>query len=170
MSGDGRRLANMIMGAANSPSSKDTDIVVGTVISTSPLKIRMGKLDLTSAFLILSPFCYPKSISAESIPLSGHSHSVELSTDTDNSTVQVTLEDHTHTVDGETTSANHSGVSVDITGHSHTASGSTSSNSSSVSSDILLWRGLQVGDNVLMLKCGRGQTYYVLQREGGVTT
>ena len=31
--------------------------------------------------------------------------------------------------------------------------------------DILLWRGLRVGDRVLMLKVGRGQRYYVLQRK-----
>jgi hypothetical protein len=34
--------------------------------------------------------------------------------------------------------------------------------------DILLWRGLQAGDKVLMLKVGKGQKYYVIQREEGV--
>lgn len=34
--------------------------------------------------------------------------------------------------------------------------------------DIMLWRGLRVGDKVLMLKVGRGQKYYILQREEGV--
>lgn len=34
--------------------------------------------------------------------------------------------------------------------------------------DIMLWRGLKVGDKVLMLKVGRGQKYYILQREEGV--
>lgn len=33
---------------------------------------------------------------------------------------------------------------------------------------ILLWRGLQEGDRVLMLKVGRGQKYYIIQREEGV--
>lgn len=32
-----------------------------------------------------------------------------------------------------------------------------------------MWRGLQIGDSVLMLKVGRGQKYYMLQREEGVT-
>lgn len=31
---------------------------------------------------------------------------------------------------------------------------------------IIIWRGLIVGDTVQLLKCGRGQKYYVLQREG----
>lgn len=33
--------------------------------------------------------------------------------------------------------------------------------------DIMLWRGLRVGDKVLMLKVGRGQKYYIIQREEG---
>lgn len=33
---------------------------------------------------------------------------------------------------------------------------------------IKLWRGLRVGDRVLMLKVGRGQRYYIIQREEGV--
>lgn len=36
--------------------------------------------------------------------------------------------------------------------------------------DILLWRGLKRSDKVLMLKVGRGQKYYILQRVEGVTT
>lgn len=35
---------------------------------------------------------------------------------------------------------------------------------------IKLWRGLEIGDKVLMLKVGRGQKYYVLQREEGVSS
>ena len=34
--------------------------------------------------------------------------------------------------------------------------------------DILLWRGLEIGDVVYMLKCARGQQYLVLQREEGI--
>lgn len=33
--------------------------------------------------------------------------------------------------------------------------------------DIMLWRGLEAGDRVLMLKVGRGQKYYIIQREEG---
>lgn len=34
--------------------------------------------------------------------------------------------------------------------------------------DIMLWRGLKVGDVVWMLKLGRGQKYLILQRKEGV--
>lgn len=33
---------------------------------------------------------------------------------------------------------------------------------------IRLWRGLKAGDRVMMVKVGRGQKYYVLQRKEGV--
>ena len=36
--------------------------------------------------------------------------------------------------------------------------------------DIMLWRGLRKGDKVLMLKVGRGQKYYIMQREAGVAS
>lgn len=35
--------------------------------------------------------------------------------------------------------------------------------------DILLWRGLQVGDKVYMIRFSEGQKYYVLQRKEGIT-
>ena len=35
--------------------------------------------------------------------------------------------------------------------------------------DILLWRGLQVGDEVYMIRFSDGQKYYVLQRKEGIT-
>lgn len=35
-------------------------------------------------------------------------------------------------------------------------------------SKIRLWRGLWAGDKVVMLKVGRGQKYYILQRVEGV--
>lgn len=51
--------------------------------------------------------------------------------------------------------------------HSHVyPPGSTSAEISGIIS-ILIWRGLQIGDNVLMLKYSNGKMYYVLQREGG---
>ena len=31
-----------------------------------------------------------------------------------------------------------------------------------------MWRGLNAGDKVMMIKLGRGQKYYVLQRKEGV--
>lgn len=52
--------------------------------------------------------------------------------------------------------------------HIHTCPDGSTSNPKSDDFDIMLWRGLRAGDRVLMLKVGKGQKYYVLQREEGV--
>ena len=40
--------------------------------------------------------------------------------------------------------------------------------SKSVPTRVVLWRGLRVDDKVFMLKVGKGQKYYILQRVEGV--
>lgn len=60
--------------------------------------------------------------------------------------------------------------SFTIPTHTHTVDGSTTTPDKSTPTDVLIWRGLKVGDKVLMLKVGRGQKYYLLQRVEGVTT
>ena len=53
--------------------------------------------------------------------------------------------------------------------HTHDIANSVTEPSKSTPTSVLLWRGLKVGDKVLMLKVGRGQKYYILQREEGVS-
>lgn len=35
--------------------------------------------------------------------------------------------------------------------------------------EIMLWRGLEVGDKVRLLRCFSGQRYYILERQEGIT-
>lgn len=35
--------------------------------------------------------------------------------------------------------------------------------------DLMLWRGLKVGDEVYMIKMARGQKYFIMQRKEGIT-
>ena len=55
-----------------------------------------------------------------------------------------------------------------IPSHTHEVFGEKTEPAKSTPTSVLLWRGLKVGDKVLMLKVGRGQKYYILQREEGV--
>ena len=51
--------------------------------------------------------------------------------------------------------------------HGHTGvHGATSEDKCGIY-QIKLWRGLKVGDKVMMIKLGRGQKYYILQRKEG---
>lgn len=116
---DASRLVNAMRKAAKPREDEIVDVVMGTVTSIKPLKIKVDKLELTESFLILGALCkaatikIPKNLeSADSIP--------------DNA------------------------------------------NSEDFFVDVKLWRGLKVGDDVHMIRCSRGQKYYVLQRKEGI--
>ena len=52
--------------------------------------------------------------------------------------------------------------------HSHTGVNGVTSEDNCEIYQIKLWRGLKVGDTVMMIKFARGQKYYILQRKEGV--
>lgn len=60
------------------------------------------------------------------------------------------------------------GAAFTIPTHTHTVSQNSTEPSKSTPTDVILWRGLRVGDRVLMLKVGRGQKYFIMQREEGI--
>lgn len=120
---DGHRLTQLMRQAGQTPQNEVVDIVMGTVTSTSPLKVKVENRELTESFLILGALCKETHIK----------------------TPNIISNQHTHTC------------------HDATTSGPENNDY-----DIMLWRGLRVGDVVLMLKVGRGQKYYIIQRQEGV--
>lgn len=154
--GDGSKLIKVMREAAKPTENERVGISIGEVISITPIKIRCDKLELTEAFLLLSPFCRALTLSVFQ-----HNHTIT-------TTVQ-NARSHTHTTPTGTTGAGgtdshtHS-IPAAVTGndgdHGHTAASSETDALTSVT----VWRGLQVGDKVQMLKCAGGQTYYVLER------
>ena len=154
--GDGSKLIKVKREAAKPTENERVGISIGEVISITPIKIRCDKLELTEAFLLLSPFC-------RELTLNVFQHNHTITTTVQNAGA------HTHTTPtgttmaGGTDSHTHS-IPASVTGsdgaHGHTASSSETDALTSVT----VWRGLQVGDKVQMLKCAGGQTYYVLER------
>ena len=138
---DASRLVKAMQRASKPKENDVVDIVTGTVISVDPLKIKTDKLELTESFLILSALCKETKIK---IP-------------------EPDKNNHTHTIPQHTTQ---SATVGEYGSHTHTIS---AFNTEQALPDILLWRGLQVGDNVYMLRCCQGQKYYVLQRKEGVS-
>jgi hypothetical protein len=98
---DGTKFARMMREAGKIPASELAGIVVGTVTSISPLKIRVDKIELTETFLIRSPLVIEKKITV-------------------------------------------------------------------ATEEIKLWRGLQAGDKVYLLRLDKGQKFYILQRKEGL--
>lgn len=147
--GDGTRLVKTIQ-TISSRRATNGDFVMGKVIKLKPLIIQVGTVNLTENFLMLSPFCVETKINLN------HTHQ------TSGSTKSTSLGSHTHNV--TINSSVYGSSSVDLGSHSHGVE-LESANGLGV---VTLWRGLKVGDNVLMLKGANGQKYYVLQRQEGI--
>lgn len=143
---DGHRLAQLMREAGKPSQNEVVDIVIGEVTSVKPLKVKIENRQLTESFLILGALCKETHINGSAF----------------------TIPNHTHTISAHSTQSSATpGSGTDS--HSHDISATTSEPSKSTPTDVLLWRGLRVGDKVLMLKVGRGQKYYIIQRVEGVT-
>lgn len=152
----------------NSEASQPTDLVMGTVATTSPLTIT-----ISAAMEALRPevLYLTESVVEKKIPILAHQHDV--------SGLQ-----HKHTVSGLSHShtANGSPTSSDLSGTYQTSEemGGESFPSSDALTDIqamengkplpveggyiILNRGLSVGDKVLLLRVLHGQKFIVLSR------
>ena len=132
---------------SQTPDSYFSDVIVGTVTSIQPLKIKIGnKLILDENNLILSAFVQETWINIPTTHGEEGADGVFM---------------HRHEIIGQTELA-HDGQGAD---HQHEIKLFTEY----ALPKILLWRGLQVGDIVYLLRVAKGQTYFVMQRQEGIT-
>ena len=130
------------------PDSQFSDVLSGTVMNLSPLQIKVGdKLILNAKNLILSAFVQETWINLPTTPNPLEPADGKYQ--------------HRHFIDAETELAN-DGQGAD---HKHAIKIYTEF----AHPKILLWRGLQVGDVVYLLRVAKGQSYFVLQRQEGIT-
>lgn len=130
------------------PDSQFSDVLSGTVMNLSPLQIKVGdKLILNAKNLILSAFVQETWINVPTTPNPLEPADGKYQ--------------HRHFIDAETELAN-DGQGAD---HKHAIKIYTEF----AHPKILLWRGLQVGDVVYLLRVAKGQSYFVLQRQEGIT-
>lgn len=139
---DAHRLVQAMREAGRTPQNEIVDIVLGEVTSVKPLKVKVENRELTEAFLILGALCKETHIYTDNVIKFDHTHVVPAA-----STKPGGADSHTHAIDLRDTNP----VTPNDANY-----------------DIMLWRGLRVGDKVLMLKVGRGQKYYIMQRQEGV--
>lgn len=147
-----------------------SDIVMGTVTSTSPLQISIN----TTMQVLREPIIYlTEAVIEKKIPVLSHTHNTG------------SLE-HSHTVNGLSHSHTYqNGLTQDDTGTALSGSYGTSSALGSISMDaglddiqviengkllpvedgyIIINRGLSVGDKVILLRVQNGQKFVVLSR------
>lgn len=138
---DSSRFIRAMKQISSPDESQKVDIVTGTVTSVGPLVIKTDETELSETFLVVGALCQNTTIKVPNRVGNMHIHLVP-----EHATQPATVGDHgTHT-------------------HQITAF-----NTEAALPDILLWRGLQVGDQVLMIRMADSQQYYVLQRKEGIT-
>lgn len=131
------------------PDFQFSDVLTGTVTKLSPLTIKISdKLVLTEKNLILSAFVQETWIN---IPTTHGEEGVD----------GVFM--HRHEINAETELASDGGQGASP--HKHAIKIFTEFSLPK----ILLWRGLQEGDIVYLLRVAKGQSYFVLQRQEGIT-
>lgn len=138
---NGHRLVQAMRKAGQTPQNEIVDIVTGEVTSVKPLKVKVESRELTESFLIVGALCKETHIYTDYIKKHDHYHVIPQAV-----TQPAGEEYHSHTIVEQSTDP--------IKPHGDDY-------------DIMLWRGLRIGDRVLMLKVGKGQKYYILQREEG---
>lgn len=163
------------------------DLTWGEITSVDPIKIKVeGRFELTKEFIILGAMVKETWINIPEHDDNKHIHEMEESlgylAGTGNMGAPVMFMmageppflpnpeyvDPTTTPDKEPTIPNPSFDPSTITptpslnlGHAHVIKPALPK--------IKLWRGLKVGDTVRMFRVGRGQLFYVFEREEGIT-
>lgn len=135
----GNKLVKIMQEAGKAPSGETTDLLFGVVTSVSPLKIKID-----NRFEVDEKFLILSALVKETV--------IKIPEREENK--------HLHVIPQHITSAAGEGP------HTHTI---PQMNTLSALPDILLWRGLIVGDKVRVLRVNQGQMFYVLEREGGIT-
>ena len=131
-------------------------LMFGTVTTVSPISINVdSRLTVGANNIIISPLCVETKLNIR------HTHEAKVEGDSApiETSKAFTPEDKVQGVGKEI-----------VLEHTHTITVSTPSVEleEAFKEPITLWRGLSVGDTVIMISSSDSQTYYVLQRAGGI--
>ena len=64
---DGRKLAQLMIKAGQPKPSQQVDFVLGQVTSVKPLRVKVGKVELTETFLVVGALCKETTISVSAL-------------------------------------------------------------------------------------------------------
>ena len=138
----GERLLNIMNNVKKEDKGDTTELMFGVVTALKPLKIKVdNRYEVDENFLILSSLC-----KETIIPIPAHTHVLEA-----HSTQSAGEGPHSHNISKQTT-----------------LGGVTVTEEPAAFTSIKLWRGLEVGDKVRMLRVNKGQSFYVMEREEGI--
>ena len=129
-----------------------SDLAIGTVVSISPLKIKLtDRITLNENQILLTEFVLEKSLKLI------HKHGVE--------DVKISSYTHSHKVEGATLKEKEHNHKIDLNTetdtHSHKAEITIKDN---LGAKIIIQEGLKNGDKVIMMRTEQGQKYVVLSK------
>ena len=88
---DGRKLAQLMIKASQPKPSQQVDFVIGQVTSVKPLKVKVGKVELTETFLVVGALC--KETTIKFLTNGNDKHQITINEHSTSS-----ASNHTHTV------------------------------------------------------------------------
>lgn len=135
---------------------KSGGLTFGKVTSTNPISVTIeNRLSIGSRNIIISPFCVETKLNithTHKTKSEGESAPIETS--------EAFKEEDKVTINGEEVSLKHT--------HTINVAAPTPEIEEAFKEPITLWRGLNVGDTVIIMVSADQQTYYILQRAGGI--
>jgi hypothetical protein len=134
----GNHLVEIIRQASKRPQSEETDLLFGVVTSVNPLKIKID-----NRFEVDETFLILSVLCKEIVIKIPYRESFL----------------HLHEV------PEHISQPGGTDNHTHVIN---AFNTGQALPEILLWRGLEVGDEVRLLRISKGQTFFVLERVEGI--
>lgn len=137
----GERLAKLI-NDAKTPEREIADMIYGRVTATNPLTIRIDN----------------------GYEINANDYTLDLSKMVQNLTVTINVPTVTATVgqiNNVALNGNRPNVDVDVTRTQVV----TGINTGTQPQQVQIFRALQTGDRVKILRCGKGQRFYILERE-----
>lgn len=133
------------------PPEVRTDLIYGNITSISPIRVSIeNRFEVDESMLILSPWCYDKTIT---FTVPSHAHTA--------SATELEVPAHKHTLVDEPEKKTSEVASVSLS-----PSVSIRANESEQVS-LKVWDGIGVGDKVVLLRVASGQQYIVLFKVGG---
>ena len=134
----GNKLVQVMQSVAKIPTGETTDLLFGEVTSISPLKIKVD-----NRFEVDEQFLILSALVKETIIKIPNS----------------TAPTHLHTIPQHETEPGGTGPHTHIIPEISTLPALP---------QIMLWRGLIIGDEVRLLRVNNGQMFYIIEREEGV--
>ena len=137
--------------AQKAAKDREPSVCVGTVTGVNPLRVKIGDAyEIDESFMRIGALCRRNVIKIPTNESVKHLH--EINAETENAMTGITF-------------AGSGTLTEPPTGHKHNIKIKTET----ALPEILVWRGVRVGDSVLVIRFQGGSLHYIMERLDGVS-